>query len=52
MGLSIVAALITPPDLLSMIMMLVPMILLYEISVFLVGVFERKREAATVNERE
>jgi len=43
MAIAVVCAIITPPDLLSMILMLVPMVLLYEISVFLVGLFERKR---------
>lgn len=50
-ALSIVCAIITPPDLISMIMMLVPMVLLYEIGVFFVGFFERKNQEA-VNERE
>ena len=43
MVLAILSAVITPPDLLSMVLMLVPMLLLYEISVFVVGLFERKR---------
>lgn len=49
MLLSVIAAVITPPDIISMVMMLVPMILLFEIGVFIVGTFE-KREP--VNERE
>ncbi len=52
MTLAVAAAIITPPDLLSMVMMLVPMVLLYEIAVFFVGFFERKRESVAVNERE
>lgn len=44
MALAVVSAIITPPDLLSMILMLVPMILLYEVGVFFVGFFERSRE--------
>lgn len=52
MTLAVMAAIITPPDLLSMILMLVPMIVLYEIAVFFVGVFERKKALAAVNERE
>lgn len=53
MGLAIAAAIITPPDLMSMLMMLVPMIALYEIGVLVVGIFERSRAAeARVNERE
>jgi sec-independent protein translocase protein TatC len=41
--LSILTAVITPPDLLSMLLMLAPMWLLYDISVFLVGRIEKKR---------
>jgi sec-independent protein translocase protein TatC len=41
--LSVVAAVITPPDLLSMIMMLIPLIALYEIGVWLVFFFEKKK---------
>ena len=50
MILAVVCAVITPPDLLSMLMMLGPMLMLYEIAVFFVGFFEKKR--AAVNERE
>ncbi len=53
MALAILCAIITPPDLMSMLMMLGPMICLYEVAVVLVGIFERKKEAAArVNERE
>jgi sec-independent protein translocase protein TatC len=41
--LSILTAVITPPDLLSMLLMLAPMWLLYDLSVFLVGRIEKKR---------
>jgi sec-independent protein translocase protein TatC len=41
--LGLIAAILTPPDLLSMLLMLIPMILLYEISIIIVGIFERKR---------
>lgn len=44
-GMAIVSGVITPPDLLSMIMMLVPMMLLYEIGIFAVYFFEKKRAA-------
>lgn len=44
-GMSVIAAIITPPDLLSMLMMLGPMILLYESSIWVVAFFERKRAA-------
>jgi sec-independent protein translocase protein TatC len=39
-GMSVLAAVITPPDLLSMSMMLIPMLVLYEISIILVRFFE------------
>lgn len=54
MIIAVIAAILTPPDILSMTMMLVPMWLLFEVAVVVVGVFERKRTAATyaVNERE
>lgn len=42
-GMSVLSAVITPPDILSMTFMLVPMVILYEISIFLVMFFERKR---------
>jgi len=41
--IAIVSAIVTPPDLLSMSMMMVPMILLYEISIIVVWMIERKR---------
>lgn len=44
--LSIFAAIATPsPDALSMLLLLIPMALLYEVAVILVGLFERKRKA-------
>lgn len=53
LGLAVLAAIITPPDLLSMLMMLVPLLGLYEIAVFVVGLVEKKRAAAApVNQRE
>ena len=53
MGLAVASAIITPPDLMSMIMMLIPMVALYEIGVLVVGIFEKKREEEfRQNERE
>lgn len=49
MTIAVIAAVITPPDLLSMVMMLAPMWFLYEAAVVIVGIFERKR---VVSERE
>lgn len=46
-GMSIVAAIVTPPDLLSMVMLLGPLWILYEISILLVGVFARRRQVAS-----
>jgi sec-independent protein translocase protein TatC len=43
-GIAIVSAVITPPDLMSMLLMLIPMLVLYEISILIVGFFEKKRE--------
>ncbi len=44
-ALAAVSAVITPPDLLSMLFMLIPLCILYEISVILVGIFEKKKAA-------
>lgn len=54
MILAIISAIITPPDLMSMIMMLVPMVALYELGVVMVGFFERQRatQQMQMNERE
>jgi sec-independent protein translocase protein TatC len=41
--LAIVSAIITPPDLLSMTLMFVPLIVLFESSILFVALFERKR---------
>ncbi len=41
----VVAAVLTPPDVLSQLMLAVPMLLLYELSVHSVGYVERKRAA-------
>jgi sec-independent protein translocase protein TatC len=45
-GLAFLSAILTPtPDAMSMLMMLVPMWVLFEISIFIVGFFERKKTA-------
>lgn len=41
--LAFFAAILTPPDVLSMGLMLVPLVFLYEVSVIIVGIFEKKR---------
>ena len=40
--LSVVAAVITPPDVISMVMMLVPMVLLYEIAIIVIKVLVKR----------
>ena len=52
MLMAILAAVITPPDVISMTMMLAPLLFLYEISVIAVGIFEKKRIEERVNDRE
>lgn len=42
-GIFVIAAILTPPDVISQIMLAVPLLLLYEISVFLVKLSEKKR---------
>jgi sec-independent protein translocase protein TatC len=46
----VVAAVLTPPDVLSQLMLAVPMILLYEASILSVGYLEKKRAAAKAAE--
>lgn len=43
--LAILCAVITPPDLMSMLFLLVPLAALYEVSILLVRIFESKRQA-------
>lgn len=45
-ALSVVAAVLSPPDIMSMVFMMIPLFFLYEIGVFAVGFFERKAEKA------
>ena len=40
---AVVAAIATPPDFISMILLLMPLLAMYEISVFIVGVFEKRK---------
>jgi sec-independent protein translocase protein TatC len=44
--LAAVSAVVTPPDMLSMIMLLVPLLILYEISILIVAAFARKSQNA------
>ncbi|MGZ3692428.1 MAG: twin-arginine translocase subunit TatC [Pseudobdellovibrio sp.] len=43
MGITVVAAIAAPPDAMSMVLLLAPMVALYEISVIVVGMFEKNR---------
>ncbi len=52
MILAVIAAIITPPDVMSMIIMLVPLIALYYVGVVVVGIIEKGRRKAAVNETE
>ncbi len=53
MILAVIAAVITPPDMMSMIIMLVPLITLYYVGVLVVGILEKSRkEKLAQNERE
>ena len=45
--IAVLSAIITPPDILSMLMLLVPMWLLYEISILLVGIVGKRRAEGT-----
>jgi sec-independent protein translocase protein TatC len=45
-GVAAIAALITPPDPISMIAMAVPLALLYELAIFAVSFLEKRRDAA------
>lgn len=42
-GMAFVSAILTPPDVLSMLLLLVPLMVLYEISIIVVSIFEKKR---------
>lgn len=46
LGISVVAAIVTPPDPISMCLLMVPIILLYEVSIFCVRVIEWRRKGA------
>jgi sec-independent protein translocase protein TatC len=43
-GITALAGLLTPPDVFSMVSLAVPLVLLYEISILLVWMFERKKQ--------
>ena len=45
-ALAVVSAVVTPPDILSMVMLLVPLMVLYEISILFIAAIERKKVQA------
>jgi sec-independent protein translocase protein TatC len=45
MLVAVLSAIVTPPDALSMLSLLIPMALLYELSIIIVGVLAKKRAA-------
>lgn len=47
-AIAAVSAVVAPPDALSMVLLLVPLWLLYEVSIFIVGAFEKKKTEKTV----
>ncbi|MGH6886352.1 MAG: twin-arginine translocase subunit TatC, partial [Geminicoccales bacterium] len=49
-GVFVVAAIITPPDIISQIGLAIPIILLYELSIVAVRIVERRRAAAEAAE--
>jgi sec-independent protein translocase protein TatC len=51
-GVVVVAAVVTPPDLFSMFSLAIPMLLLYEVSIILAQFVEKKRAEAAANEDE
>jgi sec-independent protein translocase protein TatC len=49
LGIFVFAAVITPPDVISQLMMAFPMLLLYEISIFIAKIFGKKPEAVAAD---
>ena len=50
LGIAVVAAIVTPPDPISMCLLMVPIVLLYEISILCVRVIEVARRKARARE--
>src|SRR5262249_39940882 len=48
--IAVVAAVVTPPDPISMMVLLVPLLVLYEISIILVGVVGKRRQESLQNQ--
>jgi sec-independent protein translocase protein TatC len=48
----VIAALITPPDIVSQVMVAIPMIALYELSIFLCAICKKLRRRGRRNEQE
>ena len=52
LGIFVVAAVLTPPDVVSQVLMAVPLILLYEISIYVAKIFGKKSDAKKSEEEE
>jgi len=46
-GIVLLAAIVTPPDAFSMISLIVPLLFLYEVSIWCVKLFENRRAASS-----
>lgn len=51
-GVTVVAAVVTPPDAISMLSLMLPMVALYEVSIWLARLIEKKRDEAAEAEDE
>lgn len=51
LSIFIVAAMLTPPDVITQVFMALPLILLYEVGIYAGKMFEKKKEAATTSEQ-
>ena len=52
LGIFVVAAFLTPPDVVSQVLMAVPLILLYEISIYVAKIFGKKSDVKKPEEEE
>ena len=52
LGIFVVAAVLTPPDVVSQVLMAVPLILLYEISIYVAKIFGKKSDVKKPEEAE
>jgi len=52
LGIFVVAAVLTPPDVVSQVLMAVPLILLYEVSIYVAKVFGKKSDEKKLEDEE